>query len=551
MLTSLVCILTAMPLTAQPSWVKKASKAVFTLKTFDEQGSLLGSSTGFFVGEQGEAISNYMPFKGAARAVVIDAADKEYEVECILGANETYDVTKFRVKLKKSQPLALSTVPLTVGKNAWMLPYHEQKKVPQATVRKTEEFGGNSYYTLVMQMPEGSTGAPLLNEEGLVVGVMQQPMTTADTLTYAVGVTLADSLHTNGLSINDPTLRAIGIKKAMPAELSQAQLALYIGAQSLDSAAYATFVNDFIAQFPQAADGYIQRAQLATTAHRFEQADNDMQQALEMSDKKDEVHYNYSRLIYQKMLYMATEPYEPWTFEKALQEARDAYAVNPQPTYQHQEAYVLYSLQRYQEAYDVYMKLSQSNLRSADVFFEASNCQLMMGDTLQQLALLDSAVALFSKPYLREAAPYILARAQARLDAGRHRDAVNDLNDYEGLMMTQLNANFYYLRFQAEVGGRLYQQALNDIDQAISMMPQYDLYYAEKASLQVRVGLYEDAVETARQCIKANPEGSDGYLFLGVSQCLSGQKAEGVKNLQKAKELGDPQADSLIEKYSK
>jgi hypothetical protein len=47
------------------------------------------------------------------------------------------------------------------------------------------------------------------------------------------------------------------------------------------------------------------------------------------------------------------------------------------------------------------------------------------------------------------------------------------------------------------------------------------------------------------------PEYSDGYLFLGLAQCLKGQKAEGVKNLQRAKELGDPQVDELIEKYSK
>jgi tetratricopeptide (TPR) repeat protein len=101
------------------------------------------------------------------------------------------------------------------------------------------------------------------------------------------------------------------------------------------------------------------------------------------------------------------------------------------------------------------------------------------------------------------------------------------------------------------MGGRLFQQALNDINRAIEMEPQYDLYYAEKASLQVRVGLYDEAIETANECIRVAPDHSDGYLFLGIAQCLKGEKTEGVKNLRKAKELGDSQADSLIEKYSK
>ena len=41
------------------------------------------------------------------------------------------------------------------------------------------------------------------------------------------------------------------------------------------------------------------------------------------------------------------------------------------------------------------------------------------------------------------------------------------LNDYEQLMAAQVNDRFYYLRFQAEVNGRLFQQALNDIDKAL------------------------------------------------------------------------------------
>jgi tetratricopeptide (TPR) repeat protein len=142
-----------------------------------------------------------------------------------------------------------------------------------------------------------------------------------------------------------------------------------------------------------------------------------------------------------------------------------------------------------------------------------------------------------------------MVRAQVLLDNQQYRKAVNDLNEYEKLMQATVNANFYYLRFQAETGGRLFQQALNDIDHAIQMAPEYDLYYAEKASLQVRVGLYDEAIATANECIKVAPDHSDGYLFLGIAQCLKGQKAEGIKNLQKAKELGDTQADALIEKY--
>jgi tetratricopeptide (TPR) repeat protein len=545
-------LFTFLPLSAQPSWVKKATKSVFTLKTFTADGTLLGSANGFYVGKNGEAISCYAPFKGAQRAVVIDATGKEYEVACILGANETYDVAKFRVTTGKTLPLTVAQESASTDASVWLLPYNQVKKVPQGTVRKAEIFNQDyAYYTVALQMPDNSVGAPLLSEAGEVLGLMQQPASLMDTLNYAVSALFADSLKTTGLSINDPVLRATGIRKALPQDVGQAQLALYIGGASLDSLAYCQLIEDFILQFPNHPDGYTYRAQQLVNASRFDDADRDMKKALKVAEKPDEVHYTYSRLMLQKLLYMPEQNYDAWSFDGSFDEAGEAYRINPLPTYRQQQAVVRYAQQRYDEAYAIYEELFASSLRSPELFYAASVCKEQLKDSVAQLALLDSCVAQFSRPYLKETAPYLLHRAQLLMDMNRHREAVTDLNDYESLMKTQLTSNFYYMKYQAEMKGRLYQQALDDINEAIRMTPQSDLYYAEKASLQVRVGLYSEAVETANICIQLAPDHSDGYLFLGLSQCLLGQKTEGVKNLKKAGELGDPQAEALIEKYSK
>lgn len=545
------CSLLTLPALAQ-DWVKKSAKSVFTVKTFNASNDLLGSANGFFVGEQGEAVSSYAPFRGASSAVVIDAQGKELPVECMLGANETYDVVKFRVVTKKSAPLVLAGQPATEGTSVWLLPYRESRQAVEGTVRKAEKFKDDyDYYTVALTMPDEAVGCPLLNANGEVIGLMQQPARQADTLNYAVSARFADSLAINGLSINDPTLRAIHIRKALPQSLDQAQLALFVGGNSLDSLSYAQLVDDFIAQFPNVAEGYTQRAQILMVANRFDEAAREMDQAVKLSDKKDEAHYAYSRLIFDKLTRNNAQPYEPWTLEKALAEVEEANRISEQPIYRNHQAGVLYALKRYDEAANMYQQLTQTPLRSAELFFYAAQCRLMERDTLAQLALLDSAVAIYNRPYLKEAAPYIFARAQARLDAGKYRDAVADLNDYEQLMATSVNDRFYYIRHQADLGGRLFQQALNDINRAIELAPDNDLYYSEKASLQVRVGLYDDAIATAQESIRLRPNYSDGYLFLGLAQCLKGQKEEGVKNLLKAKEMGDPQADDLIEKYSK
>ena len=546
-----LCLLVTVVAGAQSFNVKKMSKSTFTLKTFKVDGTLLGSTNGFFVGNEGKAMSRFSPFQGADRAVVIDDQGKEWPVESILGANETYDVAKFRVRIKSVQGLSLASQTGRVGSEVWLLPYRENKRLPCGRLRRVEQFGsGHAYYTVALAMQETMEGCALLNEEGQVLGLMHLPANTADTLSYAVSTLYIDSLHVTGLSLNDKTLRSTRVKKALPDQADQALLMLYLAGSSLDSLEYAALIDDFIAQFPNLSDGYSYRAQVAVNSGRFVDAARDMEKAISVAEKKDEAHYSYARLIYQKELYYAGQPYEPWSLDKALQEAQQAYQINPLPLYRHLQAQVLYAQKKYAEALSVYEEVSNTSLRSAEVFFEASRCKEQLRDTLGQLALLDSALATFSLPYLQEAAPYLLMRAQVRLDQGSYRDAVSDLNEYEKLMRVRLNAHFYYIRFQAEMGGRLYQLALNDIDKAIDMNPTYDLYHAEKASLQVRVGLYDEAIVTAKECIRLAPNYSDGYLFLGLAQCLKGQKEEGVANLRKARELGDAQADELIEKYS-
>jgi len=535
---------------AQPSWVKKSSKSVFTLKTFSTDGSLIASSNGFFIGTNGEAISCFSPFKGASRAIIIDAQGKEMNVECMLGANETYDVAKFRVNYKKSQPLPICTDEVTSGKPAWLLPYHEIKQIPNGLVSKSETFlDYYSYYTLFLQSNEQTVGCPLLNDEGEVFAILQPSAVSNDSLSYAVSVIFADSLRITGFSINDPVLNMTQIKKDLPDDLKEANLTIFLASAQTDSLTYAGLVDEMIKKFPEATEGYVFRAQLASSAGDYMSADQDINKALSLSNNKDETHFNYARLIYQKHIYNPQPPYDDWTLDKALSEIKEAINYNPLSTYHQLEADILFAQQKYDDAYQKYMQLSKSDIRSAAIFFSAARCKEMQKDTTAMLALMDSTLNTFSKPYLKEAAPYLWSRAEALRSAGKYRDAVADMNEYETLMAADINDNFYYIRHLTEIQGHLYQQALNDIDRAIVMNPEEILYLAEKASLEIRVGRYDQAIEAAKECIKLDASNSDGYLFLGLGLCLKDQKQEGIKNLQKAKELGDPQAEGLIEKF--
>ena len=539
---------------AQPDkWVKKASKAVFTLKTFNANDELIGSSNGFFITADGIAVSSYTPFRGASKAVIIDAMGKEYPVKSIIGANDTYDIAKFRVDASKCQ--TLRTAP-AVGENTqlWLLPYNAKNgySCTVATVKSVQKVQNDyDYYTLEGNGSENTVGCPYLNAAGDVVGIKQQSSSDDNATQYAVGATFATGLKMTGLSLNDAALKATSIKKELPDELDQAILTLYLASSIGDANSFVGLVDDFIEKFPQAPDGYSYKAQIMAAKDNYPEADKYMKLAIENATDKAEAHYNYAKMMYQNLLYFHDSASHAWTYEQALEEAEQAVALDPQLAYVTQKAQLLFACKRYDDSYTTFQDAIAKGAHNAECFYGAARCKEQLNDTTAYIALLDSAVATFSQPYLKEAAPYIYARGQALAENGQYRLAVNDFNEYENLMISQINSEFYYIRSQVEIKGRLFQQALNDLDKAIEKSPSVLLYRSEKASLQIRVKLIDEAIETASECIRLFPDSSDGYLFLGLAQCLKGDKALGVVNLLKAKDLGDAQADTLIEKYGK
>lgn len=536
---------------AQPSAVKNAAKSVFKLTTYNADGTVLSTSHGVFVGNNGEAISDLKPFIGASKAIVTDSKGREMNVERIMGVNDIYDVAKFKVN-GKTIPLNVAQSASASGSQAWLVSYAEKSPtITAATVKNVETFMDKySYYIFSLTVPENTNACPFVNSEGQVIGIMQPSTTSTDI--HATDAKFITELQTTGLSVEDETMKKIGIPPSLPTDKSQALLTLMMAAQANDSIKHAAIVSDFINQYPTSVDGYTAQAQIYLDANDFESAEKEMETAIKKVENKDEAHYNYSKIIYNKEVYKNDIPYAAWNLDKAFEEINKAYAINPQPSYQHQQALITYAKGEYQKAYDMFMDLTKTSIRNPELFYNASQCKQMLKAPMKEvIALLDSAITTTDTLRLREAAPYFLARAEAYVTTDSFRQAVFDYTRYEILVNGNVNANFYYIREQAEVKAKLYQQALIDISTAIMLAPKEPTYYAEKASLELRVNMMDDAIKTATKCIELAPEYADGYLILGLAQINKGDKANGMSNLEKAKELGHVQAQAMIEKYSK
>ena len=556
-----LCLLAQWTMAQAPKWVEKAKHAVFSVVTYDKNDQILNTGNGFFVTEDGVALSDYTLFKGAQRAVIIDNEGRQMPVLNIMGADDMYDVVKFRVGIeKKVTALPIATRQPAAGTLVYLLPYSTQKGRTCTTghLKSADKVEGNYlYYTLELPLKDKMISCPLTDAEGAVFGLAQKSsgQDTA-TICYAVDSRYAMDQKISALSYNDETLTDIGIKKALPDTEEQALIFLYMASTQLTPEKYMEVLNDYIEQYPNSTDGYIRRAtQLLSTSQdeaTLKQVAADMDQALKVSSQKEAVRFDRAKLIYNYMLTNPEKPYEDWSFDKALEEIQQAIDLQALPVYVQLKGDILFAKQDYPGALAAYEQVNHSDMASPTSYFSAAQTKEMMkAPATEVLALMDSCIALCPQPYTNTTGPYLLARAQALLNANQARKAMLDYDAYYKAMNGNVNAAFYYYREQAAMQARQYQRALDDLAKAIELAPDELLYRAELAVVNIRVGRSEEAIRILQEALKIEPEYAEAYRLMGQAYVQLKKKDEACESFAKAKELGDPNVDALIEKHCK
>ena len=552
------CALLAQMVSAQtPKWASNAKKAVFSIVTYDKDNNIKATGNGFYIDNQGTALSDYSLFEGATRAVIINANGKEQPVEAILGANSMYDVVKFRTPVDKKQvSLKIASQPVKNGDAVYLMPYSTQKDAlcQKGSVSSADSIGKHFYYTLQMKTNEKMVSCPVMNINGEVVAMVQRNSSTDSDDSYAIGTTYGEALEISALSFNDGALNRIGIKKALPNTEEQALIYLLMSSEQLDKKAYLSVLNEYVNQYPNSHEGYIRRANQyihGDDETKYPLASEDLKKAVDFATNKEEAKFQVAKTLYSYLVTLENkESYAEWTYDKALDIIREAIQINDQPLYIQLEGDILFAKKDYAGAFASYNKLNKSELVSSGTFYSAAKAkQLMEGSDLNEvIALMDSAIIRLNKPYLSDAAPYFFERAELNAQAKKYREAVMDYNTFYKAVNGDVNALFYYQREQSEMQCRMYQQALDDINKAVELSADDENLWAEKGVVHLRVNQLEDAIQAFEKAISINAEYAAAYRMLGYCQSLKKMKKEAKANYLKAKELGDTIVEQLLEK---
>lgn len=174
--------------------LQKVKPAVFTVYAVDENGKVFSQGSGFFVEPSGIAITNFHVLEGADNAYIKDCNGLEFKVQSVVDYNPDYDLVKFRIKKSNKNTnfpsIKLSYVAAKQGEQilSYSSPLGLENTVSTgivSAIRKMKGYG--SVIQVTAPISHGSSGSPIVNYFGDVLGVSTFGFSEGQSLNFAVG----------------------------------------------------------------------------------------------------------------------------------------------------------------------------------------------------------------------------------------------------------------------------------------------------------------------------------------------------------------------------
>ena len=174
-----------------PSLIKRIEPSTVIVFTYDDKGELLRLGSGFFISQNGDIITNYHVLQGASSAEVKTPDGKTYSITHIAAMSEQNDIIRLSVDIpsKYVRSLSLSTTLPEVGERiiVYGSPLGLENTVSDgivSAVREIPDFG--KIIQITAPISPGSSGSPVLNMKGEVIGIATFQMIEGQNLNFAI-----------------------------------------------------------------------------------------------------------------------------------------------------------------------------------------------------------------------------------------------------------------------------------------------------------------------------------------------------------------------------
>lgn len=168
---------------------KKAFSATVLLVMEDANGQPLSLGSGFLV-RDGEIASNLHVVEGAVRGYAKLVGQKtKYDVEGVIAVDRDRDLVVIKISAARSQTLSLGNSDgVQVGESVYAVgnPQGLEGTFSQGIVSSIREVGADKLLQITAPISPGSSGGPVLNGKGEVIGVSVATFMGGQNLNFAI-----------------------------------------------------------------------------------------------------------------------------------------------------------------------------------------------------------------------------------------------------------------------------------------------------------------------------------------------------------------------------
>jgi len=159
-----------------PAIVRKIGPSVVVINIYNERRELRGRGSGFFIDRNGSVITNHHVIKGASYTEVKTASGKLYPVKKILFEDASNDLAVLSVDIPSGAvaPLSVISALPEAGEKIVVIgsPLGLEQTVSDGIVSAIRRpHGSGEYIQITAPISPGSSGSPVVNMKGEVIGV--------------------------------------------------------------------------------------------------------------------------------------------------------------------------------------------------------------------------------------------------------------------------------------------------------------------------------------------------------------------------------------------
>lgn len=179
--------------------IARQKSAVVHVKIFDDKGDLIASGSGFNIQENGVIATNFHVISGAVTIKCTFDNNSTYEVDYVLNYNESKDIALLHLKDGKNLPvlrlsdsdgIELAEDVLAIGN-----PMELQNTVSDGIVSGKRKFFGIDFIQTTASISPGSSGGPLFNMSGNVIGITSMTLSGAQNINFAIPINYVKELY--------------------------------------------------------------------------------------------------------------------------------------------------------------------------------------------------------------------------------------------------------------------------------------------------------------------------------------------------------------------